>query len=389
MRSGSIFLAAVVLLPIQNFGFNLGIMTLKLSQALFIIFLFFALSGKRSKIGKSARFFVALLFSVLFAFLLSSLNSDFIGRAFVLTFAFAWCALFSISAILFLENYQNSFDRLVKALVLSASAYSIYGVAQLTFFFLGLPAHVNFEPWDVVPRVPYFSSENVHAAFLLIAIPLIFFRLLNQKGLKNYVKFGSLLAVNFVGLVATGSRAAIIALVVGLILMMALELRKSLGLGKLLRILCIVSLTVYAVMAKWDTLFVRFNSLLTGHDGTTSVRTTHYSEMFHFFVEQPILGIGLGGAQEVSTHDVHNVFLQVLFEGGIFAIALFLLLIFSPLFLHVLKPSHSYVYRRGSNNAVLISYFIVLLQACAEPALYFYHLYLVLVMLLSAKSPSN
>jgi O-antigen ligase len=269
--------------------------------------------------------------------------------------------------------------------------YSIYGILQLLLFFSGHEANVHFEAWDLVPRVPYFSAENVHAAFIILVIPFLYQDILAAKKIIRFAQFLAAFLINLGGLLATGSRGAILALAIALTvqsIIFAFKNRSRHGLKKATAIFAIIATFV---ITYWDSLFIRFNALANGDDGTTYVRISQYEFIFNKFLEHPFLGIGLGQSLIISGHDVHNVVLQVLFEGGVIAFFFYFLFMALPFIKLLIHRRVDMKFHGGRPLAAFSGASAVLLQALAEPSLYFYHLYLSLslIIFVSSRTFSN
>lgn len=366
------FLAAIFFLPIQNLGLELGFMTLKLSQFFALMYIVVLLLQRKVKLTNTQLVTIILLVITFIFFFISAFFSIDIERSFILSFAFFLCLIFYISSCLFLNSTKNPLNLLKITFYFSGTICSIYGIFQLLLHFLGLGGNVNFNPWDVIPRVPYFSSENVHASFALIVCIFCVSDLLIYRKFRFII----LSLINLAGLAATGTRGAMLSFIIVLLLLSFISLfdRRS---SKL--ILLIFSLmSILLVYFFWDVLFLRFESLATGSDGTTNVRFEHYSIMLSYYMANPMWGIGLGGSQSLGYQDIHNLFLMVLCEGGAFAFV-------SYLFAFIILLYRSVKNSLGRVSVGGVTYLLVFLgvaiQALFEPSLYFFHLYISLALL--------
>ena len=384
MRFSYIFLLSLILLPIQSIGLDLGFMTLKLSQFLFVTYVILIILNKRIHV-KSLDIYIYMFLLTFFALLISTLFSESQERSFVLMFAYLLCIVFLFATINFLFKTPNSFVKIKNYLFLSSVIYSIYGGYQLLLFYSGREANVNFEAWDLVPRVPYFSAENVHAAFLLVIIPILYVDyLMEQKKVKTIVLF-FILILNIVGIVATGSRGAILALILS-ILFLTIILRNVMGNFRLVKKVGFLSIIILFFVVKFfDLLFIRFASLFSGNDGTTSVRANDYLLMFREFSASPLFGTGLGTSLELTDHDVHNVFLQLLFEGGIVSFIPFIFSI-GLIFYHFLANFRLNDFDLRLRLSAVGVFIAVVIQSMFEPSLYFYHFYFSVGLLIYSNS---
>lgn len=375
MQIKHLFIASVALLPIQTVGLDLGFMTVKLSQVLFLAYLSITAWRYRFRPQKSQKITLYLLGLTFIGLLVSAIFSNHPERSAILALAFLLCALFYLASTVYLNSERQPTEELKKTLYITSTLYSTYGIIQLALFFSGATANVNFEAWDLVPRVPYFSAENVHAAFLLLVLPPIYDQLINNKTKKtSWLTIAFL--INCAGMAATGSRGAMLAL----LLVLATQTLVGIHSRKIntKAVIFIAVAAIALITTLWDILFVRFEGIFSGNDGTTNVRISHFRDMFSFFEASPIVGIGLGGSHALGFQDIHNVLLQILFEGGIVAATPFALALSIPTIYAVIK--------KNKTTALGLTFAAVLIQAMFEPSLYFYHLYLSLALITSHES---
>jgi len=380
MHYSFLYLLSLALLPIQVVGIDLGFMTLKPSQALFILYITISIIDRKTRIIRP-KFEVLLLSLSFLGLLLSSIFSTDPERSSILSFAYLLCLAFLFATLTYLNSISNSYRKIKATLYVSSTIYSAYGISQLLLFFGGHNANVNFESWDLVPRVPYFSAENVHAAFLLAVIPIIYIDFIAQKHKTTSLLLISILAINFGGLIATGSRGAMLALLAATLAQTIIYTSKNPKSNYFTK-LTILSISVILLVLKFfDELFIRFSSLVEGDDGTTSVRASHYEQIYRYFDSSPVFGIGLGNSLARSGHDVHNVLLQLLFEGGLAAFTPYFIAILLILYRTFLKEKHKPIdtTQKAASTGIFIA---ILLQAMMEPSLYFYHLYLAIGLVL-------
>ncbi|EOX4280695.1 O-antigen ligase family protein, partial [Vibrio cholerae] len=312
------------------------------------------------------------LFSTFSLLLLSSIVSVNAQSSLVLSFAFLFCVVFYVCTCSYTNNVNNPLLDIRRTLYISGSICSIYGILQLILHFMGFEANVNFNAWDVVPRVPFFSSENVHAAFALGVSTFLFADLLIKSDRKTFF----VLLLNLSGLVATGTRGAMIAFVITSAILSIIAVVDKKANLKILILFFVTSILL--VIKYWDLLFLRFESVGSGSDGTTTVRLEHYEVMFQYFIDRPLLGIGLGGSQSLGFQDIHNILLMILFEGGLLAFVLYISAIIISIFCYF----KSINFRVSVSSVVILLFFAgLMLQAMFEPSLYFYHLYLSIALL--------
>lgn len=373
-----IFILIIATLPIHEPNIDLGFMSLKVFQILTLLHIAIFLSTKKKVIPLQSTAPIVLFLIFIQSCFLSTTSSIAPTRSLNLTFAISFCFLFFASSCFFIKDSKHSVQTIKKTLLFSNSIYSLYGVTQLLLFFSGRDANVNFKPWDVVPRVPYFSAENVHAAYALIATLFLFHETITNR-IRPHIGI-PLIVLNVGGIVATGTRSAFLCLFIGVIAIILSTLNQSKKAKR--NTLATLALSVPLVWITWDILFIRLEAVFSGGDSTTAVRLDHYIEIFSFFQDRIATGIGLGGALTVSKHDVHNLPLMVLFETGMIGLCSYFAFAMScAVNAFKRRAAKSSLFNKRETTLIIIVSGCTIVQAFSEPSLYFFHIYLMLALL--------
>jgi len=164
-------------------------------------------------------------------------------------------------------------------------------------------------------------DPNEFGITLALGIPLAWYLVLHGRGAARIVA-GASIPLACVAILLTGSRAAFLAVIVGLsIIPLTVSPRSFVSWLKVAAVLVFAGVAVAWVVP--STLWERV--LTVGQElegGTMSGRTTIWDAGFSVFREKPLLGVGAGAfaaAVEpvVGARASHNVFLAVLVEQGI------------------------------------------------------------------------
>jgi O-antigen ligase len=188
-----------------------------------------------------------------------------------------------------------------------------------------------------------FGNQSYFAGFLLLILSLLAAELsYRQSTGGNLLLPAILVAATLYLLVVTGSRSAWAASVAGIVLFMALTLKKKKTLVK-------STIAVFAVVAGIYFLFrptieARIDALFAGGPQSSVVRRLPFYEgALNAFTASPVLGNGAGNfivflprfrpsdywivrSEDIAAH-AHNEFLEVLSETGILGLAAYLLLL--------------------------------------------------------------
>ena len=248
--------------------------------------------------------------------------------------------LLTVAFLLFaivLENAVNSrrqLDGLVLVLVAAGTVVALYGVCQYLFGWgYQSQAWVDTEMFqDISFRVPStLGNPNMLGQYLILIIPLGGAGLLSAKGWGRRVAYLCACGVMCLCMLLTLSRGAWLGLLcAGLVFVLLLQPR-------LLLLVPVMLVALYFLMP--DTVIARFASIGNLEDTSTSYRLSIWLGTLDMLRDYWLCGVGPGEAafnlvyprysynEIVATHS-HNLFLQIVCDAGMAALAVFLLLLF-------------------------------------------------------------
>jgi O-antigen ligase len=124
------------------------------------------------------------------------------------------------------------------------------------------------------------------------------------------------------GLIATGSRGAILSLALGLVVLVVLSVLRQATPGRIVTSLGVVIVAVAVLTVLSETILARVAAFST--DYTVQIRLTFWTDAIGQTVGREWIGNGVGAyaqqsssLQRVLTLDPHNVYVLTYFEGGI------------------------------------------------------------------------
>ncbi len=253
-----------------------------------------------------------------------------------------------LSVIVFLS--LNAFTRervplLASGVHFGAVAATVWAAAQFWGDWKGIP--------QGPPPASTFVNRNFYAEFVACTIPFGFYLLLTARKSAAVFVFSLTNAFVLVGIMMTGTRSAMIATGVGLILVgiAAYRYRKQLAFsgwssGKKIMSITLIAITMgllglipskakgfeYDGINAWQRAFFRASLLAKPTEytsGSASVRKVMWLATARIIQQRPITGVGAGawevdiplyqdpGSQLETDYYVHNEFLQLLAEYGI------------------------------------------------------------------------
>lgn len=356
----SIYSQSSTVISVGGRGVNLGMDTIYI----FIFILIELAKGDNNKFKSNLnRSSFALLLCFVY-FLLNSLVSSLVGPAgFSLSGVLACIRLFQyVPIFILLCNLDIDLKQSLKVIKLfiitgfSASLLALYQLLSGNYFYMkGMPSFTM----PIFREVEYSSEAggyagsgnyNVYAAFLLIPIFLMIMVWYNRKNLfifekKNIFIYAFILSI---GIYLSGSRSAILAIILGF-MAMNFSFKRVLASVKIL--FNIVVLVVIIGYVYRDLPFIKnitdivtqFNEVLPyamedsawdakmGFSGDTLgavARIYSYSEALRVFFEYPFFGCGFDLFLSHSTRYPENLFLQILAETGIIGFFFFVKFIY-------------------------------------------------------------
>lgn len=221
-----------------------------------------------------------------------------------------------------------------------------YRNALLASLLAGLLTQAVFGVWHWHASDPgwrefgTFTTPNLFASWLVTLLPLAVFGVILRRmayawWIRTLFAFGTLAGT--AALFATGSKGAILALLIGLVVCVAgLGLRRSVTTGTL----AVVILAVMAFGISGSTLTGRISTAQTGQAHSSEFRKLTWQATGKMIAAHPVTGTGAGTfgtsfgpyATAGWTAAAHNAFLQTAAETGIPGLILFVLALGSVFF---------------------------------------------------------
>lgn len=271
--------------------------------------------------------------------------------------------LFFNLAIPFLKKEKEiafkKIKRLLLSLVFSGLIASVYGILQR----LG----IDFLIWPEDPLITkrVFSTlgqANFLASWLLFVIPLTAYFIWKEKNNLKKFLFVLIVILQIICLFLTASRGGLIAFILMILFFSFWFIKRSSEtiLKKSLFIFLIFT-TIFCCALFLEKSFPgRLSSLSNWEGGSMAVRLDFYQAAFEAWKQKPLFGYGLENAGEVfiaayqpdwGVHSnvgvyndrAHNLFLDIILNGGLFLLFIFLsfYIYLIRLFLHSFKLSES------------------------------------------------
>ena len=248
--------------------------------------------------------------------------------------------LLSVAFILFslvLSNAvtnRDQLDTLLAVAVLAGAVVSCYGILQYIFRWgYQSAAWVDSDMFSSIRfRVPStLENPNMLGQYLILAIPMGGAKLLSQKDWQGRIWYFLCCAVMCLCMILTFSRGAWLGLLfAGAIFLFLLNPR-------------LILLAPFALAALWfvlpDTITARFASIGNMSDASTSYRVYIWMGTLAMLKNYWLCGIGPGADafnrvypaysyNGISAPHSHNLFLQIVCDAGVTALAVFLILLF-------------------------------------------------------------
>lgn len=260
------------------------------------------------------------------------------------------CAINPFEGLFTLLNYLNIFITIFNLYLLISSnlniikhiLYLITTLLCIELFFIYDSYFENLNDFDRSILSGTSGNVIISSFSVLLKLPFIFYLFLNQKSYPFKFIFIVIISLScYYILFLSGTRSAFIALVLMFLIVFIFNSSRFI---KNLKFIIPSFLIIVFLIYKFSTrIFVFF-------DSSTSARIRYYIEAVSVFFSSPLYGIGIGNWQIVSLLKdkffieeyqvpmfVHNDYLQVLAESGIFAFISFLSIIIFPFY--VIKDS--------------------------------------------------
>ena len=241
---------------------------------------------------------------------------------------------------LVVENAVDSWERaeqLVFLMVLAGGVVALLGVGQYVLGATGDAAWVDSDMFSSVTIRVYstLQNPNVLAEYLILMISLGGAALLTAKGTGKRLVLLACCGVMCLCMVLTMSRGGWLGLLIAGMIFLVLLNPRVLVLAPVVLPVALVAL--YFVLP--DTVISRFTSIGNLEDTSTSYRVSIWMGTIAMLKDYWLCGIGPGtGAfnlvypaysyNAANAQHAHNLFLQIMSDGGVVALVVFLLIIF-------------------------------------------------------------
>ncbi len=230
-------------------------------------------------------------------------------------------------------------DLIIKSLVITGSIVSIVGL-----YFLATGGYHRL--------TSTFYWPNPAASYLILIIPLAFYWL--AKNSRKMIP--SLLTIILItSLILTASRGAWLSLlVVAIFFIISIRKRLTIKAFKLPLLILIISILLASGFIYIKTLAIDYTKA-DAHNTSVTARLHYYQGALNIFKDDPWLGAGLNSFSNLYPQHqtdplhfskyIHNWYLEILTESGMFALLTFLLFLF-----YILKQS---TFRTGDKNLAI------------------------------------
>jgi O-antigen ligase len=276
--------------------------------------------------------------------------------------------LYNVASIFWTVDFDLTYERVITYVQMVVQIWMIWDLlttekmylAGLLAFLLGVyitiaDTFINFLSGNLISEYEYgrFSGAGQNAVelalILSLCIPIAWYLAINQKSTRN----GNLIKVicyafipaSLFAMILTGSRTALLAIIPGVIYIIASLHRLKLVyryIGFILFITLIIfgiSIIPQATLARLETIGSSISS------GDLGGRGAIWSRSFQIFFDHPLVGIGSGSTvapDQVGSFS-HNTFLSILVELGIIGEVIFLILLGSAVLQIIKQPKTSMI----------------------------------------------
>ncbi len=324
-----LFLRPILDLSVNNILFTMGSITVNMLSLLgFIVVLlsslFIFIQKPNWRRLPHNYLFLAWFFFLILG-VLSIFNTFYLGETVKELFRY-FSILSSFLVGFFLLRDAKDLSLLIKVIIWSALAPAILGLFQIMNK-TGLPDGQIYRAFGS------FTHPNMLAFFLILAITMSIFLILNIRKDRLEVYIYSLLSIFYILILFfTYTRGAYLALLAILFLIGAAKFRKFLLFGFVFLIILYILIPPVQV---------RFNSIFQSDPyGSVAWRFDLWRDSYGYLKERPVQGYGLGTAATVISvkrdfrlgpSEPHNDYLQIALDGGYPLLIAYIILIFSLL----------------------------------------------------------
>ena len=272
---------------------------------------------------------------------------------------------------------------MMRAFVISGALVSCYGIYQYVFGAVNSAAWIDAEMFSGVGIRVYstLDNPNVLSEYLLLVIPFSTAFIVYEKNWLARLFFTGTTGVMLLSMVLTLARGGWLGLIVAFAIFLVMIDRRFIFVG-------IVGLiALYFVLP--DAILNRFLSIGDLTDGSTSYRLSIWLGTLAMIRDFWLVGVGPGTAAYNRVYPIygygaanaqhsHNLFLQIICDAGLFALIIFVMLLFS--YIRALASSMKKTANRAMNIfriAAIASLAGFLVQSMTDYSFYNYRVTLV------------
>jgi O-antigen ligase len=305
--------------------------------------------------------------------------------------------IFLVFANLYILHTMLSYVNLKFAREFSISLVVLFLVIETLYSLLPMVYYTDFTNFQFAYASEFMKglggNKNITAASIMIKIPFLIYFFKNQK--IKILKFSSIIMIGVSSLTVLylGSRAAYISLFILIFLLLIwiiIKLAKKSSFQfyrpELLSLVFIISALIFysSTIPSKDKGSVQnrmeFVSNPSSLDNSAKQRLRYYGQAINYFTQNPLMGVGIGNWKIISIkldkenivsyimpYNLHNDFLEVLGETGIFGF-IFYASFFASMFLILFLLARN---QKTNGDKILPFLFFSLIFYCVDASLAF------------------
>lgn len=342
-------------------------------------------SSSRLKLIQLCWFFGMIFLSI--GYLLSNLFNNTTSFMDTITTLAQYSFVFVYLPIVFLFIDKNNYYKLLKIYIFGVVAVILLGFFIESFSSPLYTTLINRGIFIGRNRFGSFLGSNGLTKTIAMCIPLVFF-LLNKNNLKNNELI--LIIISFLVAILKassigGTVACIIAFVLSYSQLKYSKSKRNLTIFSLIIVIIFLYL-VYIGSINIELFTERvLNGLFLGdleEAGSFNLKVNLMSDAINTIVNNPIIGIGIGGFTKLNkfNQSVHNSYLLIWGEGGIFAFLGLLIIVLSSV-IFVLKKMN-----KANTGAVFILIFLAIFSFNLLTGTHLYQRFRIIPFILSLYS---
>lgn len=265
------------------------------------------------------------------------------------------------------ESWQNYFLKLtlmasgihVAATVLQLIAPNV--ISLLNDFILNAESlQMNQELYSVGGYAGITAQTSVNAFYITLFIGIIFLKLMFEKRYKKINMV--LLVMAIMALFLTGKRGMLIfSIISSIIIYVYISYKDRKNVLKYFFMILVIGIIGYAIIMNIPQAKIIFEKivLLEESGDVLNGRDILWEGTLEVFVENPIIGIGLGAIQNIIGEYSHNTYIQLLAETGFIGFSMYIWATLSSLYITIKKAG--VILKKGEVNQkvnILVALFI-------------------------------